>query len=190
MRKSSRSAAGNGTVAQNTGVDVVSNIALPANQTLTGYDFIEVQPATISGTVWVDENNDGIINSGEMKLANVAIALTGTNDLGLAVSLNTTTDASGNYNFNVRPGNYTLSETQPAGYLQGKDISGLLGGNVTVQDVISAIQIPGCDGDAPNYNFGERTHARLHRRHASSATMTSAGLSPPAMKRSPASRSR
>src|SRR5205085_12569142 len=138
------------------GTDVVSGITLAANQNLAGYDFVEVQPATISGTVWVDENNDGIINTGEMKLATVAIALNGTNDLGAAVSLTTMTDAQGNYNFNVRPGDYTLVETQPGGYLQGKDVAGLLGGDVSVQDHISSIHIPGCEGNASDYNFGER----------------------------------
>ena len=44
----------------------------------------------------------------------------------------TTTNASGAYSFgNLRPGTYTLTETQPAGLLDGKDTAGSLGGVAT-----------------------------------------------------------
>ena len=40
----------------------------------------------------------------------------------------------------------TLIETQPAGYAQGNDLLGTLGGDSGVQDVFSKISVPGCDG--------------------------------------------
>src|SRR5260221_2122291 len=40
---------------------------------------------------------------------------------------------------NLRPGTYTLTETQPAGFLDGKDMIGTPGGT-TANDVFSAIR--------------------------------------------------
>jgi len=148
-------AAGNGTVAQNGTTDTISGITLAAGQNLTGYQFAEVEPGPISGTVWVDLNNDGVIDASEPRLPGVQIALAGTNDLGQPVAMTTTTDALGNYLFNVRPGLYSLTETQPAGYLEGKDILGSLGGDASVQNIFSHISLPGCDGAGAGYNFGE-----------------------------------
>lgn len=148
-------AAGNGIAAQNGTTDTISGITLAAGQNLGGYQFAEVEPGPISGTVWVDFNNDGVIDATEPRLAGVHIALAGTNDLGQTVAMTTTTDALGNYAFDVRPGTYSLTETQPAGFLEGKDILGSLGGDASVQDTFSHISLPGCDGGGAGYNFGE-----------------------------------
>ena len=88
--------------------------------------------------------------------------LTGTNDQGVGVTEMTTTASDGTYNFSIlRPSNssgYTITETQPSGYLQGKDHVGSLGGTVTTQsftqDVVSGIVTDAAD-DGINYNFGE-----------------------------------
>jgi hypothetical protein len=147
---------GIGTAAQNGTTDTISGITLAAGQNLTGYQFAEVEPGPISGTVWVDFNNDGVIDATEPRLAGVQIALAGADDLGQTVAMTTTTDALGNFVFNVRPGNYSLTETQPAGFLQGKDILGSLGGDASLQDTFSHIEMPGCDGAGAGYNFGEQ----------------------------------
>jgi hypothetical protein len=125
--------------------------------TATGYDFADIRPSDLLGLVWEDSNNDGQVNFGENAIANVAIALTGVDDRGNAVNLATNTDLDGVYLFyDLRPGTYTLTETQPAGYNDGKDIVGTLGGNNSANDVISGIVValPGSVGE--NYNFGER----------------------------------
>jgi hypothetical protein len=141
------------------GPDTVSGILLTsgAGQDATGYDFVEIHPGSLAGKVWVDFNNDGKIDFGEKGLPGVKIALSGTDDLGNPVTATMTTDASGAYAFNnLRPGTYTLIETQPPGYLQGKDLLGTLGGDAGVQDVFSKIFVPGCDGDGTDYHFGEQ----------------------------------
>src|SRR5262249_26126149 len=51
--------------------------------------------ATISGFVYNDANNDGIKGATEAGISGVTVRLTGTNDLNAAVSLTTTTNASG-----------------------------------------------------------------------------------------------
>jgi len=150
--------AGNGTAAQDlsTGRDTVSGIQIGSGQNLTGYDFVEVDLISLSGTVYLDKNLDNKFDTGDSPIAGVQLTLDGTNDLGQSITATATTDNTGGFVFsNVRPGVYSVAETQPAGYLEGTDTAGTAGGNTSVQDVISNIQIPGCGGDVSGYNFGE-----------------------------------
>jgi uncharacterized delta-60 repeat protein len=130
--------------------------------TVNGAPF---QPGSLSGLVWIDFNNDGQVDLGENPIAGVTVALTGTDDLGHVVSQITQTDANGIYAFtNLRPSNgagYTITETQPAGFLEGKDalgtVNGVPTGSAAVQDVLSGIVLPATSGAVgENYNFGER----------------------------------
>src|SRR5262249_31110004 len=76
------------------------------------------------------------------------------NDLGEQVQWNTTTDASGAYAFSaLRPGTYTISETQPTGYDQGTNTAGSLGGTVS-GDQISTINVS-VSAQGVHYDFGE-----------------------------------
>ena len=139
------------------GNDIISNIVVPGGSDGVGYDFGEIctPPASsISGYVYHDLNNDGTFQGTENPIPGTLISLTGTNDLGQSVSLTTTTDANGFYIFgNLRPGTYQLNETQPAGYLDGKDTIGTPGGS-TSNDQFANILLPaGYDG--VQNNFGE-----------------------------------
>ena len=112
----------------------------------------------LAGSVYVDANNDGNREASEAGIAGVTVNLTGTNNLNNAVILTTTTAADGSFVFsNLQPSNaagYTLTETQPAGYGEGKDKAGSAGGNIAVQDVISGVVI-GANVMANGYLFGE-----------------------------------
>src|SRR5207244_439283 len=113
---------------------------------------VPLPPSSLSGLVFADFNNDGQVDFGERGIAGVAIALTGTDDLGRAVSLSQTTDAAGTYVFlNLRPGSYTITETQPAGYTQGTNSVGTGGGIVTGDQFSVSLA---ADLDATNYNYG------------------------------------
>lgn len=114
-----------------------------------------VAPASLAGFVYVDRDNDGVFDCDERAIGGATITLTGTNDLGQGVSLTTTTNSSGAYSFdNLRPGAYSILETQPAGYYDGKDTLGSLGGTVA-DDLFSNISVlAGKNG--VQYNFGER----------------------------------
>src|SRR5207248_802279 len=112
------------------------------------------------GFVYVDANNDGNKDPGEAGIAGVTVTLTGTDDLGQAVSRTATTAGDGSYNFdNLRPGTYTLSETQPAGYVDGKDTIGTPGGT-TANDQFSNIVL-GAGVDGTDNNFGELAPSSL-----------------------------
>jgi hypothetical protein len=95
------------------------------------FSVVDFVPKTVSGTVYVDGNGDGLIGTGEKALAGVTVHLDGTAFDGSAVALTTTTDASGHYTFpavgsgfTLKPPNasgYTLTEEQPLFMLNGMD---------------------------------------------------------------------
>lgn len=147
-----------GQVIPNTvGTDFI-NVTL-ANTDLTHNDFGEVKPSSIEGTVFVDRNNDCEQQVGEEGIAGVTVTLTGTTDSG-AVTQTTTTDASGHYKFDgLAPGTYTINETQPTTYADGKDCPGSLGGTTT-NDQHAAIVI-GQDQHGTDYDFGELMPAQI-----------------------------
>ena len=125
------------------------------------YNFAELaNTSAISGRVWLDADNNGLINGTEAGIAGVTINLTGTDLGGAAVSRTTTTDASGNYSFaSLAPGTYTVSEpTQPSGTLNGKTVAGSAGGTptnvATTPSAIAGIVI-GAGQSAIANNFGE-----------------------------------
>ncbi|MEJ1959219.1 MAG: SdrD B-like domain-containing protein [Nitrosomonadales bacterium] len=84
------------------------------------------KPGSISGTVYLDANDNGVLDGGETGIAGVTITLTGTAADGTtAISATTTTSASGVYSFSGLPNaksptGYTITETQPGAYLHGK----------------------------------------------------------------------
>jgi uncharacterized repeat protein (TIGR01451 family) len=142
------------------GNDVISNIALNWGDHGVNNNFGELRPACVSGNVYVDANNDGVKQSAEKGIARVKVTLTGTDDLGNAIQLSTITNCSGTYEFgNLRPGAYTITETQPACYLDGKDSIGSQGG-VAGNDVLSNIILSSGVKGTGN-NFGELKPASL-----------------------------
>ncbi len=138
--------------------DLLSGIAMIFNGTGSNYNFGELRPALISGFAFVDSDSDGHKDSGEAGLAGVAITLSGTDDLGNTVSIPSTTAADGSYSFgNLRPGTYSVSEGQPAGYSTTRNSVGSAGGNLATvtTDVITAIKLDSGE-NGTSYNFGER----------------------------------
>ena len=125
-------------------------------------------PSSLSGLVWEDFNDDGQVDFGERGIAGVAVRLTGTDDLGNPVNISQSTDADGAYVFlGLRPGSYRITETQPAGYLQGTDSVGTAGGSLAGTDQFLVPLGPGTAG--LNYNFGERPTAGGSVHHGQTA---------------------
>ncbi|WP_353085021.1 SdrD B-like domain-containing protein [Stenotrophomonas sp.] len=114
----------------------------------------------ISGKVWTDRNNDGVVDPGETGLANVTITLTGTDLVGNPITRDTVTDADGNYSFSdLPPGTYTVTEPdQPTGTRDGRTVAGSTGGTVTAPGTLpSKITglVLGVNQQSVNNNFGE-----------------------------------
>jgi hypothetical protein len=140
------------------GDDVITGIVLGSGQHGAGYTFGELLPSSLSGFAWVDFNDDGEIDFNEKAIEGVGVSLTGLDDRGNAVSLTAQTDIDGIYAFEgLRPGQYTLTETQPGGFQDGKDKLGSIGG-IPGNDVFQSIPV-GVGVDGINYNFGERVEA-------------------------------
>ena len=114
---------------------------------------VQLGSASISGTVFQDDNGNGIQDAGEVGIEGVSVTLTGTDDFGNAVELTVLTDASGNYSFeNLNPGTYTVTQSQPAGFNDGQD-NGTAGSTVG-NDQISNITL-GAGEAAVGNTFGE-----------------------------------
>lgn len=138
--------------------DEIVDILMPNNGKGVHYDFGELKPASISGYVYEDLNDNGIMEANEPGIPNTAVTLWILNESTgeyEATGRQVFTDSAGHYVFNdLQPGRiYRLVETQPAGYDDGKDTIGSLGGEKG-NDVFYNISVkPGDEGI--NYNFGE-----------------------------------
>ena len=158
------------------GPDTIWGIVVSAGANSPNNNFGEFsKPACLSGYVYVDTDNDGIRDAQEKGIPGVNVTLTGNDDLGQNVNLKTTTAADGSYSFsNLRPSGtakYTITETQPAGYQDGKDTAGTVGGKTVGtagQDFISQVVLLSGDSGV-NYNFGELKPACLAVQYAEGA---------------------
>ncbi|QEG41059.1 Serine-aspartate repeat-containing protein D precursor [Roseimaritima ulvae] len=141
------SAGGNDSVA-----DIISGIPIGFGDRLTDYNFCELEPSSLSGFVYVDRDADCVFDNDEPPLAGVEVQLL--NEAGEIVA-RTTTDADGNYRFqNLRPGQYSVRELQPAGYFQGGQQVGSGGGIVLGDDHLGQINL-GPGQTLVDYNFCE-----------------------------------
>jgi uncharacterized repeat protein (TIGR01451 family) len=116
--------------------------------------------SSISGRVWRDDDDDGVIDATEQGIAGVVIRLTGTDLAGNTIARDTSTLADGSYAFTeLAPGSYTVTEPdQPTGTLNGTTLAGTGGGTVTAPttspSVIASITL-GVGQDASGNDFGE-----------------------------------
>ena len=131
--------------------DVISLIPVGWGERLTQYNFCELEPSSISGVVFVDQDGDCFRDANESPIAGVIIEL---RDESGAVLANTTTDASGQYRFdNLAPGNYQIFERQPDGFFQGGQTVGGDEGQVLGDDLLATRLAAGAN--LADYNFCE-----------------------------------
>ena len=75
----------------------------------TTIDFGYFRPVTIGDFVWTDTNGNGVQDGGEPGIPGVTLTLTGTTDVGVAITNHATTDVNGHYSFSEPPGTYTVT---------------------------------------------------------------------------------
>jgi len=151
----------------------VANIVLGADPVTGGVsgsannNFAEVVLSSISGLVFLDQNNNGVQDGVDMGIVGVALDLL---DSGNNVVKSTTTDGQGSYTFSgLQPGTYTVREpNQPAGTSNGFTIAGAVGHGGTAGSVTSVTTLPSLIGSimlppataATGNNFAEIPNGR------------------------------
>ncbi len=149
--------------------DSIVGIALGSGQAAVNYNFAELLLSSISGYVYVDDDNNSLFENDEPGIAGVQLALL--DAAGTPTGQTTVTDAEGFYRFDdLMPGTYGVAETQPDGYFDGLDSPGTVGGMAQNpgDQITGALLKPGFH--AKSYNFGElrpasisgRVHAELN----------------------------
>lgn len=118
------------------------------------YAPIQAPQASLAGTIYCDRDQSGSLTAGDVGIEGVQVTLTGTNDIGQPVNVQTLTLADGTYSFTgLRPGTYTISEVSPAGTIEGANTVGSANGVVLNEDAIGEIPL-GSGVDGTGYNFG------------------------------------
>lgn len=140
----------------------ISSIVLPPNTVSSGNNFAEIPNGrTVSGTVFLDFNNNGVLNGPDHGIGSQTVNLTGTDINGNAVSMSTTTASDGSYSFaSVPEGTYTVTQpNQPNGTTNGITTAGSTGGTATAvattPSAISAINLVGASSVSANNDFAE-----------------------------------
>ncbi|MCP5240236.1 MAG: carboxypeptidase regulatory-like domain-containing protein [Zoogloeaceae bacterium] len=107
----------------NPGTGETTYTTLESGESDLSWDMgIVATPARIGDRVWLDGNANGVQDAGEAGVSGVTIEL---KDAGGTVIGSTTTDASGNYFFDVEPGTYSIAVTAPAGFVvTGQNLGG------------------------------------------------------------------
>ena len=131
---------------------------LTAGAQLTNYDFCELAPASLSGSVWQESDFNRQFDPGEVPIPGVLIELI--DDTGDVIET-TRTDSGGDYSFtNLEPGVYSVRESQPDTLFHGGEVVGSEGGSVGADDLLVGINLRS-GVDAVNYDFPEVPPAQL-----------------------------
>lgn len=137
--------------------DRISMIVLGSGDQGVRYDFCEHEPASVSGFVYHDLDNNGNLDAAEERIAGVEVSLL--DDVSQVIATQQTS-ADGFYAFTqLRRGRYSVRETQPAGWIDGLDSAGTIDGvQIGVAenpgDILRDVDLRYGDRGL-NYNFGE-----------------------------------
>jgi len=119
-----------------------------------GYKFTQSPLTYISGTVFIDGDEDGRLGQDEDGLAGIEIGLTGVSDEGVTIERKTLTNSRGYYVFDhLPPGTYSLIQGETLGYFDAAEQLGNRGGRVD-NDAFHEIKVT-ASKPGEMYNFGE-----------------------------------
>jgi len=94
--------------------DIIEAIVLGSDTPVDGYNFGELAPSTLKGSVYVDYYRDGNFDYGDEGLLDVDVSLNGRDDRGKRVKSKVQSSSDGSYAFtDLRPGIYTLTAKLP-----------------------------------------------------------------------------
>ena len=131
-------------------LNTITTISLASGVQGVNYDFCELQPASLSGYVKVENGKDCQLDLLAAPLSGVTIQLLDGQGRVIDVAL---TDLAGHYAFNgLRPGTYGVHELLPAGYFDADQHVGSAGGAITGQDLITGAAL-GSAMNGIHYDF-------------------------------------
>jgi choice-of-anchor A domain-containing protein len=108
----------------------------------------------VGGLIYSDQNGDGVAQDTENRLQGVSVTLTGIDQFGDPVHLQTMTNAGGIYHFTrLLAGTYSIQVSTPAGYNAGQGTLGGFGGTPGF-NTVTDITVPDWKASG-GYNFGE-----------------------------------
>lgn len=131
------------------------NVTIPAaNASAVGTIQEDPSSGKLSGFAYVDGNNNGVKDPGEVGIPGVTITLTGTPTGGSSITLTAMTADDGSYSFTgLTGGKYEITQTQPATMFDGLDTVGTQGGTLANDKISSIVLDPAEEGTGNN--FGE-----------------------------------
>ena len=137
--------------------DVISRIPVGWGERLTNYDFCEMAPASIRGSVFVDANDDCLRDASEQPLAGVTVQL---RDNSGNVVRTTTTDVDGKYCSMISPQDGTrFLKCNRMGTFHGGQSLGDGGGEILGADHMALQLFAG--RNVMEYNFCELEPASI-----------------------------
>ncbi len=143
--------------------DTITEIQL--DDGAAGHDYMlgRHKPGVLSGLVYADLNQDRVHGNDETGIAGVTIHLAGTDDHGTTIESQVTTGTNGRYAFmGLRPGTYSIRQSQPDNWVDGRQTIGSFLGqsdplprNGTIDgNGFKGIQLHAAEF-GHGYNFGE-----------------------------------
>ena len=136
---------------------VLTGINLDGGDDSIQNDFANCKPDTVSGYVYYDAKDNGVMDPGDPGIANVEVIVENT---ATHAETDSYTNSAGFWSVGgLMPGQYQATEVQPAGYLEGTTTAGTVSGAVdgTAHNpgaVIDGITFLGGQAGV-NYDFGE-----------------------------------
>jgi SdrD B-like domain len=145
---------------------IISSSSAAVSSSVTSSSSISSAPTakgTISGYVYIDTNNNGIIDSTESAIAGVTVTLTGTctvtnggSTTTQQINITKQTNNAGFYEFtNLNDCVYTVTESQPSMYNDGKETPGVYSVSNANDQFTVTIDVAGGKINSPFNNFGE-----------------------------------
>ncbi len=121
-----------------TGVDLHNLNALRFEHPIIGVDAsgtpVEPEfPYAIGDRVWLDANRNGLQDSGETSIGAAILTL---RDAAGSFITSTTADSNGLYRLTTLPGTYTVDVNDPANYVSGGPLAGLVATTARIQSVV------------------------------------------------------
>lgn len=141
-------------------MSLIEGIVLGSGQASLGNDFAETPSTrTVSGRVFLDYDNNDVLNGSDHGIGGLEVTLTGDDINGNPVSLTTTTQPDGSYAFTGVPEgtNYTITQPgQPSGAANKDPVAGSTGGVVShspASSQITGVNLSGVQRVSSENNF-------------------------------------